>query len=330
MRAIVQRRYGGSETLACMQVETPAPGEGEVLIRVRAASVNPMDSHLMSGRPIVTRLGRGLRRPRLDRPGADVAGVIEAVGANVTRFHPGDAVFGTCRGALADHVCAAEGKLAMKPPGVSFEEAAALPVAGLTALQGLRDKGGLRPGQKVLVNGASGGIGTFAVQIARTLGAEVTGVCSTANVDLVRSIGAHRVIDYRREDFVRSGEFYDLVLDLVGDRSMAALRPVLAPGAIVLAGGILGAGGTPSGGWMLGWMVRTLAGKLLSLGGSRRLRLFVAKVLPDDLAALAGMAAAGRVKPVIGGLYPLEQAAEAVREVATGHARGKIVVQVGD
>lgn len=329
MRAIVYRRYGGPEVLELEEMPTPVPGDGEVVVRVRAASVNPMDSHLMH-RPRIFRFRLGLRRPEPKRPGADLAGVVEAVGAGVTRFRVGDAVFGTARGALADYVCAPEDKLAVKPGGLSFEDAAALPVAGLTALQALRDKGGLRAGQKLLILGASGGIGTFAVQIAKAWDAHVTGVCGTGNVDLVRSLGADRVIDYRREDFLRSGERYDLVLDLVGSRSPAALRPVLAPAATVLPCGILGGGGVPRMGWFLRAVARMAWGALRACFGGPTLRFFVAEVRPDDLAELAGLVAEGKMKPVIGRVYPLEEAREAVREIATGHARGKIIVRISD
>ncbi|MEA3065494.1 MAG: hypothetical protein QOJ27_1946, partial [Sphingomonadales bacterium] len=219
MRAAVYRRYGPPEVVRIEEIARPVPGDGEVLVAVRAASVNPFDRHYMRGRPRIVRLGFGLRRPKLTRPGADLAGTVEAVGRGVTRFRPGDAVFGTARGAFADFVCAAEAKLAIKPAALSFEQAAALPVAGLTALQGLRDHGRLQAGQKVLIVGAGGGIGTFAVQIAKAMGADVTGVCSAGKVELVRSIGADRAIDYRREDAARGGELYDLILDLAADRS---------------------------------------------------------------------------------------------------------------
>jgi NADPH:quinone reductase-like Zn-dependent oxidoreductase len=329
MRAIVYRHYGGPEVLECEEVPRPVPGEGELLVRVHAASINPMDSHFIH-RPLVMRLGSGLRRPKPTRPGTDLAGVVEAVGAGITRFRVGDAVFGTARGALADYVCAREDKLAAKPDGLSFADAAALPVAGLTALQALRDKGGLRAGQTLLVLGASGGVGTFAVQIGKMLGAHVTGLCGPNNVDLVRSLGADRVIDYSNEDVLRSGERYDLVLDLVGTRSLRALRPVLAPSALVLPCGMLGAGGVPGTWWFLRCMARMMWGAFVSRFGRRKLRFFMAKLRPEDLATLAALAVEGKVQPVIGGSYPLEQAREAVGQVAGGHARGKIIVTVSD
>ncbi|HEV7590374.1 MAG TPA: NAD(P)-dependent alcohol dehydrogenase, partial [Longimicrobium sp.] len=217
MKAIVHRDYGSPDVLHCEDVEKPAPGDHEVLIKVRAAAANPMDYGFMSG-VYLMRLGTGLRRPKSTRPGADVAGEVEAVGKDVTRFQPGDAVFGAARGAFAEYVCGGEDRLAAKPAGLTFEQAAAIPVAGMTALQGLRDKGRVQPGQKVLINGASGGVGTFAVQIARTLGAEVTGVCSGRNVDLVRSLGADHVVDYTRDDFTRGAERYDVMLDCIGNR----------------------------------------------------------------------------------------------------------------
>ncbi len=327
MRAIVYRRYGGPEVLECDELPTPVPGEGEVLVRVHAASLNPMDTHPMHA-PLVMRLATGLRRPKSNRIGADMAGVVEAVGAGVTRFAVGDAVFGAARGALADYVCAGAERLAAKPEALSFEAAAALPVAGLTALQALRDKGALQPGQALLVLGASGGVGTFAVQIGKMFGARVTGVCGTANVELVRSLGADRVIDYRTGNFLRSGERFDLVLDLVGSTSLAAFRPVLAPSATVLAGGILGAGGPPRSWWFLRCMARALWGAFRSRFSRRKLHFFMARVQPDDLATLARLVEEGKVKPVIGAVYPLEEVREAVGQVMAGHARGKIVVRI--
>lgn len=326
MRAVVHREYGGPEVLRCEEVPRPQPRPGEVLVRVHAAALNPMNVHLMRGR--LARLALGLRRPKLGRPGADLAGEVEAVGEGVTRFAPGQRVFGVARGALAEFVCAPEGKLAPIPDGVSFGDAAALPVAGLTALQGLRDRGGLAPGDKVLVLGAAGGVGTFAVQIAKALGARVTGVCSSANAELVGSIGADRVIDYQSEDFLRSGERYDIIVDLVGARSFFALRRVLAPAGVVVAGGILGAGGDPKTGWFLRCLIRSAAGAAAARFGKQRLRFFLGAIRPDDLAALAAMVQEGRIKPVIGATFPLEAAADGFRVVASGHARGKVIIHV--
>ncbi|MGA9798424.1 MAG: NAD(P)-dependent alcohol dehydrogenase [Terriglobales bacterium] len=248
MKAIVYYRYGPPNVLQFTDIEKPTPGEKEVLIKVRAASVNPYDFHFMRGTPYVVHLVAGMRRPKSPRLGADVAGRIEAVGAQVTRFKPGDEVFGVARGAFAEYACASETGLAAKPRNLTFEQAASVPIAALTALQGLRDKGHIQPGQKVLVNGAAGGVGTFAVQIAKSFGADVTGVCSTRNVEMVRSIGSDQVIDYTQEDFTRSGQRYDLIFDTVGNHSLSACRRVLnSKGILVMAGG-------SSGRWQMGLM----------------------------------------------------------------------------
>ena len=325
MRAAVCRRYGPPDVVGIEEVEAPVPGEGEVLIAVRAASINPMDSHLIKGRPAIVRLFFGLRRPRRSRPGADVAGVVEAVGAGVTRFEPGDAVFGVCRGALAERACAAELRLAAKPANVSYAQAAAVPVAGFTALQGLR-KAGLASGHKLLVNGAAGGVGSFAVQIAKAMGAEVTGVCSARNLDLVRGIGADHVIDYGREDFTRGAARYDLILDLITNHSFASLRRALVPG-----GKIVTAGGPGFDGLGVGrWATRIVGGLVESRFTREKLIPLSAKVDGDDLALLAEMMEAGRITPLIESCYSLDESAAAIREVAEGHARGKVVVMVGD
>jgi NADPH:quinone reductase-like Zn-dependent oxidoreductase len=282
-----------------------------------------MDVHLMRGRPAIARLFMGLRRPKLDRIGVDLAGEVVAVGAKVTGFGPGDAVFGACRGAFADYACARQDRIAAKPDGLSFEAAAAIPVAGLTALQGLR-KGGLKAGQTVLVIGAGGGIGSFAVQLARHAGAHVTGVGSTRHMDRVRSLGAERVIDYTREDLLRCGEHYDLIFDLAGTRSFGALRQILAPDGIMVAGGIAGA--EPSLLWIAAWGMRTLAGLLQARFGRQKLVFCSAKVRSADLAELAALAEAGAIRPAIGGRFTLAEAAAAMREVAGGHAEGKMVI----
>ncbi len=227
MKAIVYESYGSADVLKCEEIAKPVPGDDEVLLKVRAASLNPLDSHLMHGGPLVVRALLSLRKPKIKRPGVDVAGEVEAVGKNVSQFKPGDPVFGSCRGAFAEYACPAESRLALKPGNVTFAQAASVPVAAYTALQGLRDKAGIQPGQKVLVNGAAGGVGTFVVQIAKWLGAEVTGVCSTRNVEMVRSIGADRVIDYTKEDFTKGGQAYDVVFDLVANHSLSACRRVL-------------------------------------------------------------------------------------------------------
>jgi NADPH:quinone reductase-like Zn-dependent oxidoreductase len=326
VKAAVYRRYGPPEVIRIEEADAPVPGDGEVLIAVRAASINPMDSHLMKGKPAFMRLFFGLAGPKLTRPGVDVAGTVQAIGAGVTRFKPGDAVFGVCRGSLAELACTAEARLAAKPAQLSFAQAAALPIAGVTALQGLRDKARLRAGQKVLINGAAGGIGTFAVQIAKAWGAEVTGVCSARNLDLVRRIGADRALDYETEDFTRGSERYDLIFDLVTTHGFSAMRRVLAPDGMVLAAGGPGFDGLGVG----RWVGRLLGGVLASRFGRGRMALLSAKMCVEDLAVLAGMAAKGEVTPVIESCYSLYEAAAAIREVAQGHARGKVVVAMGD
>jgi len=325
MRAAVHRRYGPPEIVRVEEIEAPVPGDGEVLIAVRAASINPMDSHLMKGKPAFVRLFFGLTRPKRIQPGVDVAGLVAAVGAGVTRFRPGDAVFGVCRGALAERACAAESRLAAKPANVSFAQAAALPVAGFTALQGLR-KGGLASGHKLLVNGAAGGIGSFAVQIAKAIGAEVTGVCSARNVELVRGIGADHVIDYGKEDFTRGAARYDLIFDLITNHPFSALRRVLVPGGKVVTGGGPGFDGLGVG----RWAARLIGGLVTSLFSREKLVPLSAKADAGDLALLAGMMEAGKVTPLIESCYSLDESAAAIREVAEGHARGKVVVMVGD
>jgi NADPH:quinone reductase-like Zn-dependent oxidoreductase len=318
MKAALVERYGPpGEVVAVKEVARPEPGEGEVLIAVRAASVNPMDAHFIKGRPYPIRLAFGLRRPKRTRPGSDVAGIVEAVGAGVTRFKPGDAVFGVCAGAIAEHACAAEGKLAPKPDRLSFAEAAALPVAGVSALQGLRDFGRLQSGQSVLVNGASGGVGSFAVQITRAMGATVTGVCSARNAAAARALGAERTIDYAAEDFRDDGTRYDLILDCVGNLWFPTCRRALSADGVLVACGA-GAG--------IGRMIaRVLSGLIVSRFGRRKLKLLMAKITPEDLAALAAMEG---IVPAIDRTYPLDEAAAAIGYVATGHARAKVIVEV--
>src|ERR1700694_1166266 len=257
MKAIVYPNYGSPDVLQFKEVEKPAPNDGEILVKIHAASANPLDWHLMRGKPFLARTGgNGLRKPKDPRLGADFAGRVEAVGNNVTQFQPGDEVFGTCTGSFAGYASVPENTVALKPANSSFEQAAAIPVAALTALQGLRDKGQIQPGQKVLVNGASGGVGAFAVQIAKSFGAEVTGVCSTRNVEMVRSIGADTLIDYTREDFTKSGQHYDLIFDLVANHLFSARRRVLNPKGIYIGAGIVGLGGS---------MVRLLAHQITEL-----------------------------------------------------------------
>lgn len=327
MKAIVYSRFGAPpDVLQLAEIARPAPEKNEVLVNVRAASANPLDWHFIRGEPRVMRL-QG--RPNNRIPGADFAGTIEAVGANVTQFRVGDEVFGGCRGAFAEYVCANSDEIALKPQALTFEQAAAIPVAACTALIAVRDKGQLRPAQSVLVNGAAGGIGTFAVQIAKALGADVTGVCSTRNVELVRSIGAERVIDYTTEDFAASGRRYDLVLHIAGNRTLKDHRRALTPdGTLVLVGA--GVGRDMGGGSQtlstLGALTTIAARSLVSRLLRQHIRMFVAKVRASDLAYLAELCQAGKIKPVIDRTLPLADAAEAIRIIEAGHARGKVIV----
>lgn len=316
MKAAVYDRYGPPDVVQIREVEKPVPNDNEVLIKVRAAALNALDWRLMTGKPLFLRLMIGLRRPEITRPGRDVAGQVEAVGKNVTRFKPGDQVFGACLGTCAEYACATEDSLALKPANVSFEAAAAVPVAALTALQGLRDKGRIQPGHKVLVDGASGGVGTFAVQIAKALGAEVTAVCSTTKMQTARSMGADHVLDYTREDFTQGGKRYDLILAANAHRSIFDYRRALSPaGIFVMAGG----------GWSQMFQ-GMLLGPLLSRFGSRKMCFFMAKISPNDLDVLKDLLATGKVVPIIDRRYPLSGTAEAIRYVEEGHARGKVVV----
>jgi NADPH:quinone reductase-like Zn-dependent oxidoreductase len=324
MNAIVYYRYGSPDVLKCEGIDKPAPKDNEVLIKVRAASVNPYDWHFMRGEPYFLRLMAGLSKPKETRLGVDGAGQVEAVGRNVTQFKPGDSVFGACRGAFAEYACASEGALAAKPGNVSFEQAASVPIAALTALQGLRDKGKIQPEERVLINGAAGGVGTFAVQIAKSFGAEVTGVCSTRNVDMVQSIGADRVIDYTRQDFTQGGERYDLILDSVGNHSLSACLRVLKPkGRYISVGG-------PSGRWMIGAIACTLAMPVLSWFKSRKAVGMLAKMSREDLTIMGDLMKAGRVAPVIDRRYSLSEVPEAIRYLEEGHARGKVVITLGN
>ena len=320
MRAITYTEYGPSEVLQFTEVAKPTPKDDEALIRIRAASVNPLDWHYLRGAPYVVRLMTGWRRPKVTRLGVDVAGQVEAVGRNVTQFQPGDEVFGACRGAFAEYGCASEKALVLKPANVTFEQAAAVPVAAFTALQGLRDKGRIQRGQKVLINGAAGGVGTFAVQIARVFGAEVTGVCSTRNVDMVRTIGANHVVDYTQEDFTKSGQRYDLIFDSVGNHSLSDCRRALTTeGTLVLVGG------TDKGRW-LGALTGVLKAVVLSRFVSQKLLPFLAHLRKDDLIVMRELLEAGKVTPVIDRSYPLRDVPEAIRYLEAGHARGKVVI----
>ena len=319
MKAIVYAKYGSPDVLQFAEVATPTPADNEVLIKLCAASVNPVDLPLMRGKPLFLRLmSGGLRAPKGRVPGHDIAGRVEAIGRNVTQFKPGDEVFGACRGAFAEYVCAIENKLALKPANISFEEAAAVPVAAITALQGLRDKGRIQPGHKVLVEGASGGVGTFAVQIAKSFGAEVTAVCSTRNVDTARSIGADHVIDYTREDFTQSGQRYDLILAANAHHSIFDYRRALNwEGIYVIAGG----GGVRA-------LQAVKLGPLLSLFGRKKACFFIANINQKDLVFLKDLLEAGKIVPVIDRRYPLSDAAEALRYLEEGHAQGKVVITV--
>ena len=321
MKAAIYDRYGPPEVVHIRDVEEPAPKEHEALIKVRAASINPLDWHFMRGTPYFVRLMTGLRKPKITRLGVDVAGQVQAVGRNVTEFRPGDEVFGTCRGALAEYVCTSESALIMKPENVTFEQAASVPVAAFTALQGLRDKGQIQAGQKVLINGAAGGVGTFAVQIAKGFGADVTGVCSTRNLEMVRNIGADRVMDYTRQDFTTSGQRYDLIFDLVGNHSLSAFRRVLNPRGIYIGAG----GGGPEVHW-LDVLTGPIKALLLSMFVSQKLVPFLARANKKDLTTISELIKGGTVTPVIDKRYPLSEVPEAIRYLEQGHARGKVVI----
>lgn len=320
MRAMVRNAYGSPDVLELAEVEKPDAADDGVLVRVHAASVNRVDWYALTGTPWVGRPGTGLRKPKSRLISADFAGTVEAVGKDVAQFQPGDEVFGR-GGAFAEYVCAGAA-VALKPANLTFEEAAAVPLAALTALQGLRDHGQLQSGQKVLINGASGGVGTFAVQIAKALGAEVTAVCSTRNVDLVRSIGADRVIDYTREDFTRSEQRYDLMFDNAGSRSWSACKRVLEPHAtIVLVGG-------PKTNRLLGPLSHMVRVKLAALLGSRKAVFFMANLNQPDMAVLRELLEAGKMTPVIDRRYELSETADALRYMGEGHSQGKIVITV--
>jgi NADPH:quinone reductase-like Zn-dependent oxidoreductase len=336
MKAIVYHRYGSPDVLKCEEIEKPTPGDSEVLIKVRAAAVNPLDCGLPKG---AARIVTGLRKPKVTRLGVDVAGQVEAVGRHVTQFKPGDEVFGVCisnpqasgvavwicQGAFAEYACAPESTLVIKPENVTFEQAASAPLAAFTALQGLRDKGKIQPGQKVLINGAAGGVGTFAVQIAKAFGAEVTGVCSTRNVEMVQAIGADQVIDYSREDFTKSRHRYDLLFDCIVNHSALACRRALNPKGIYI-----GVGG-PHGPW-LGAMARMFTALFIALVlspfASRKLVIFLARPNKEDLITMRELMVTGKVTPVIDRCYTLSEVPEAIRYLEAGHARGKVVISL--
>jgi NADPH:quinone reductase-like Zn-dependent oxidoreductase len=318
MKAII---YGPSSTLQLAEVDKPVPRDEEVLVRVRAASVNPMDSHILKISPFFRNQMSRIMGNRSGRPGADISGVVEEIGSKVSLFKRGDEIFGSSGGgAFAEYACPRESRIARKPSGVAFETAATANVAGLTAYQGLR---GLQSGQRVLINGASGGVGTFAVQIARSMGADVTAVCGTGNFGLVSRLGADRVVDYARENFAESGVQYDMIYDLVGDKSIPALRHALAPAGTYVGAGILGNDSSTIG-LILG-MVHTYASSVFS---KQKFKTFMAKVNNNDLAALAALMETGKLKPVIDRTYSLEETPEAVRYVAGKHARGKVVISI--
>ncbi|HEY1499540.1 MAG TPA: NAD(P)-dependent alcohol dehydrogenase [Acidobacteriaceae bacterium] len=320
MQAIVYRNFGSPDVLSCEEIPKPAPADNEVLIKVRAAGLNPLDWRLMKGGPWAFRLVMGLHKAK--HPGVDVAGEVEAVGSKVSQFKPGDPVFGACRGALAEYVWAPSSGLAVKPENVTFEQAASAPVAGWTALQGLRNKGGLEPGQTVLINGAAGGVGTFAVQIAKHFGAEVTGVCSTSKLDLVQSIGANHVIDYTRQNLSDGNPQYDLILDCVGNLAPPQLRRMLKPdGRCVIIG-------APPDAGLLSIMTGLLGLVLVAPFRRQKIGFMIAKRNQTDLRFLADLMAAAKLRPVIDRCYPLAQTADALRYLEAGHVRGKVIVQI--
>jgi NADPH:quinone reductase-like Zn-dependent oxidoreductase len=323
MQAIVYHRYGSPDVLEFADIDKPVPTADQVLIQVHAASVNPYDWHFLRGTPSFIRLFTGLRGPKFPRLGADVSGIVVAVGTDVTRLKLGDAVFGVCKGAFAEYACASQGDLAPQPQGLSFQQTASVPLAGITALQGLRDSGKVQSGLSVLINGAAGGVGTFAVQIAKSFGAQVTGVCSTRNIELINSIGADQVIDYTREDFTRAGKQYDVIFDLVGNHALAAIRRALRPKGIFVGCG--GGGPDKSSGELLAGMFGRL---VVSPFTSQKLTGVFAKVNADDLDTLGGLLQSGQIKPVLDRSYPLGNVADAIRYVESCHARGKVTISV--
>jgi NADPH:quinone reductase-like Zn-dependent oxidoreductase len=324
MKAIVQDRYGSADVLEFRDIEEPVTGENDVLLRVHAAGCGPDVWHLMTGMPYLARLAVGFRRPKVGVRGWDVAGTVEAVGTNVTDVRPGDEVMGTAEGgSFAELVIARPGKLVQKPANLTFEQAAAVPISGTTALRAVRDEGKVQPGERVLVIGAAGGVGSLAVQIAKAFGAEVTGMCSTSKTDLVRSIGADDVIDYTLEDFADGSRRWDVIVDTAGRRPLSQLRRALAPkGSLVIVGGDGG------GRWTGGFFRGVLRAPLVSLFVGQRLRALTSKVKQQDLLAIAKLIAAGKVTPVIDRTYPLIEAPDAIRYLEEGHSRGKVVITV--
>jgi NADPH:quinone reductase-like Zn-dependent oxidoreductase len=324
MRAIVREKYGSPDVLELRSVARPVIDDDSVLIRVRAASINAYDWHMLRGSPYLVRLMAGLRTPKSTGMGVDVAGQVEAVGRNVTQFRVGDEVFGSRQGSLAEYVrCTAQSLLVPKPSRLTFEQAAAVPMAGQTALQGLRDKGQIKPGQRVLINGASGGVGTFGVQIAKAFGAHVTAVCSTRNVEQARSLGADEVVDYTKEDFTRRGRRYDLILDVAASGSLSSRTRMLEPNGI-----LVGVGSANGRAGMASIVVGLLETAVRSRFGSHKIPFFLAKNSKDDLIALTELIQAGKVTPVIDRTYPLSETAAAIRYLEQGHATGKVVITV--
>jgi NADPH:quinone reductase-like Zn-dependent oxidoreductase len=319
MKAIVHHRYGGPDVLELEEIEKPIPADDQVLIKVRAASVNPVDK-VFEGSSLLVRMITGLRKPKDPRVGRDVAGQVEAVGRNVSELKAGDEVFGLAPGAFAEYACNSESAFVMKPRNMTFEQAAAVPVAGLTALQALRKKGKVQRGQKVLINGAAGGVGTFAVQIAKVLGADVTAVCSTRNVEMVRSLGADRVIDYTRDDFTKGSQRYDLIFDCMSNHSLSACRRILNANGMWM-----GIGG-PAKVWLI--LILVLKARVLSGFVSQNFVLFMCKRSKEDLTDLRELMEAGKVTPVIDRRYTLSEVPEAIRYLKEGHARGKIVINL--
>ncbi|MCE7983360.1 MAG: NAD(P)-dependent alcohol dehydrogenase [Caldilinea sp. CFX5] len=318
MKAILYPTYGSPDVLRLTEVAMPTPKEHEVLVKIYAAAANPADWHRMRADPILVRLSDGLRKPKDPRLGADIAGRVEAVGAQVKDFQPGDEVFGEIgAGGFAEYVAVPAKALMHKPVNITFAAAAAVPIAGLTALQGLRDKGKLQPGQRVLVNGASGGVGTYAVQLAKIFGAEVTGVCSTRNVELVRSLGADQVIDYTRTDFTRTGQRYDVIFDAIGNRSVADCRRALTPQGVCAVAGFT-------------TLARLFQVALLGSWGGQKMANFLAQPNQDDLRVLKELLEAGKIVSVIDRYYPLAQTAEAIRYLETGRARGKVIITIAE
>jgi NADPH:quinone reductase-like Zn-dependent oxidoreductase len=319
MKAIVYTEYGSPDVLRLMEVEKPVPKAGEVVVKVRAAAVNALDWHFMRGEPRLFRPMIGLLKPRRSGLGVDVAGEVDAVGPGVRDLKPGDPVYGTCRGAFAEYAWTRQDRLVPKPANLSFEQAAAVPIAGFTALQALRDAGKIRPGQKVVIDGAGGGVGTYAVQIAKAFGAEVTAVCGPGNLDTMRALGADHVIDYTRQDFTRNGQRYDFILGANAYHSLLDYRRALAPNGIYA---LTGGGGVPM-------LQAGLLGPLLSLTGSRKLGMKGAKAKQQDLLVLKEMLEAGKIRPVIDRTYKLAETADAIRYMEQGHVKGKLVIRVG-